>query len=547
VPCRSFLFAGLLLAAGCQQQASVNIVPEPVSIIHKCNGHFVWTKNTALVLHNVDSLTGEYIQEYFEKYLGMTPAVILAEATDEAPEGAVVFGINPREDAVLGREGYRLAICSNNMEASANTSAGLVYALQTIYQLAPADVAVNHLPEITFPLLVIEDYPRFEWRGSHRDVARHFFDVAHIKKHLDLMALYKMNKFHFHLTDDHGWRLQIDKYPELTDIGAWRPDRTGISWRDGEQLKKGEPATYGGYYTKEEIRDIIQYAAVRNIEVMPEIEIPGHSSAILVAYPQLACDNYPYFIPVGPYWPPKAILCGGSDQVMPFLFEVLDEVADLFPCEYIHVGGDEAVKDNWKTCPKCQQRIKDLQLKDEEALQGWMMREIEQHLATRGKKIVGWDEILEGGVSPSATIMYWRGWEGDSLLVEAARSGHPIIMCPNSHAYFDYYQIENDPAQESICCYLPLEQAYSFDPVPASLTEAEATAIKGGQCNLWAEFLYGPKEAEYMLIPRILAMSESVWSPKGHKNWQRFVTNLPAQKERLGHMGYHYCDKIGRK
>ncbi|MDR0694877.1 MAG: beta-N-acetylhexosaminidase, partial [Prevotellaceae bacterium] len=436
----SFFLAGLLfLAAGCHQNSrfdtTFNIVPQPVELTPQ-EGTFTIDENTALAFQRMGGNAlpvMEYIKEYFPKYFGKQLPV-----TADA-EKFIVFALNETPDAALETEGYKLMVTENNITVYANAPAGLVYGLQTLYQLAPADSIENNSGQIVLPAVTIVDYPRFEWRGSHRDVSRHFFDVAHIKKHLDLMALYKLNKFHWHLTDDHGWRLEIDKYPKLTEIGAWSVDRTNVAWREGEPPKEGEPATYGGFYTKEEVRDVIAYAAQRGIEVIPEIEIPGHCSEILAAYPEFACDDFPYYVQIGPYWPPKAILCGGNDAVMVFLKEVLDEVVDLFPSKYVHIGGDEAFKDNWKVCPKCQKRIKDLQLQNEEELQSWMIREVEKHLIAKGKTIIGWDEILEGGVTPSAIIMSWRGEKGG---IEAARHGNYVIMTPNTYCYFDYYQAD---------------------------------------------------------------------------------------------------------
>ncbi|MDR2801685.1 MAG: beta-N-acetylhexosaminidase, partial [Prevotellaceae bacterium] len=520
----SLFFAGfLLLAAGYNQNgspnATFNIVPQPVELKPK-KGSFAIDKNVALVFQNVDNAVPvkQYIEEYFPKYFGKQ-----LPAGDA--EKSIVFALNETPDAALETEGYKLTVTENEITIYANVPAGLVYGLQTLYQLAPVDSIENHAEKIVIPAVVIVDYPRFEWRGSHRDVSRHFFDVAHIKKHLDLMALYKLNKFHWHLTDDHGWRIEIDKYRKLTEIGAWSVDRSNVAWREGKPPKEGEPATYGGFYTKDEVRDVVAYAAQRGIEVIPEIEIPGHCSEILAAYPEFACDDFPYYVQIGPYWPPKAILCGGNDTVMVFLKDVLDEVADLFPSEYIHIGGDEAFKDNWKVCPKCQKRIKDLQLKNEEELQSWMIREVEQHVIAKGKKIIGWDEILEGGVTPSATIMSWRGEKGG---IEAARHGNYVIMTPDNYCYYNYYQADKATEPETIGGYVPLEQAYAFDPVPAELTAEEAKFIKGGQANLWAEFLFTPEYAEYMLLPRLLALSEVVWSPKEKKDWEFFVAKLPA-------------------
>ncbi|MDR0581846.1 MAG: beta-N-acetylhexosaminidase [Prevotellaceae bacterium] len=537
----SFFLAGLLLlAAGCNQQSShdaaFSIVPQPVELTPQ-EGTFAIDESVSLVFQHMENAAPvqQYITEYFPKYFGKQLPVA------GNAEKAIVFALNETPDAALQTEGYKLTVTENDITIYANVPAGLVYGLQTLYQLAPADSIKNNPAQIAIPAVTIVDYPRFEWRGSHRDVSRHFFDIAHIKKHLDLMALYKLNKFHWHLTDDHGWRLEIDKYPKLTEIAAWSVDRSNVAWREGEPPKEGEPATYGGFYTKDEVRDVIAYAAQRGIEVIPEIELPGHCSAILAAYPEFACDDFPYYVQIGPYWPPKAILCGGNDTVMVFLKEVLDEVAELFPSEYIHIGGDEAFKDNWKVCPKCQKRIKDLQLKDEEELQSWMIREIEQHLIAKGRTIIGWDEILAGGVTPTAVIMSWRGEKGG---IEAAQHGNYVIMTPDNYCYFNYYQADKETEPATIGGYVPLEKAYAFDPVPAELTAEEAKFIKGGQANLWAEFLFTPEYAEYMLLPRLLALSEVVWSPKTHKDWEFFKAKLPAQKQRLAALNYNYCDKV---
>lgn len=537
----------LLLSFGCKQKEiinltlqEINIVPE-VAEIEMQKGHFTLDKTTHLVFNGLDDSdpTIEYITTHYHSFFGFAPTPYFNKKTVRR---AVVFELNKTEDPVLQEEGYRLEINNHYIQINANTTAGLFYGFQTLFQLAPSDIAENKQDKITFPAITVVDYPRFEWRGSHRDVCRHFFDVDHIKKHLDLMALYKLNKFHWHLTDDHGWRLEIDQYPKLTQVGAWSVDRTDVPWREGEPPREGEIATYGGFYTKEEVREVIAYAAQRHIDVIPEIEIPGHSCAILAAYPEFACDDYPYHVAIGPYWPPKAILCGGNDEIITFLCKVLDEVAALFPYEYIHIGGDEALKGNWEKCPKCQKKIKEMNLQNEEELQGWLIREVEEHLAKKDKKIIGWDEILEGGVSQNATVMSWRGIEGG---IEAARHGNFAIMTPTSHCYFDYYQADPETEPDAICCYIPIEKVYTFDPVPSELSAEEAKFIKGGQCNLWAEFIYTPEHAQYMLLPRLCALAECVWTPVERKEWSSFEQKLAGQKNRLKTLGYNYCDKIG--
>ncbi len=527
------------LYSGCTliDKENVSIIPEPVSIKIKY-GFFTFDNNTTISFNNIDknNSTVTYIVEYFEKYFGFNPTIVTPE---HKVKNCICFSINSKKDIKLGDEGYRLKIKRNRIIIEANTTTGLFYGFQTLYQLAPNNINKNNQTKITFSCLEILDYPRFEWRGNHLDVSRHFFDVEYIKKHLDILALYKINKFHWHLTDDHGWRIKIDKYPKLTEVGAWRVDRSQVSWTKGEPPKEGEKASYGGYYTKDQIREVVAYAAQRHIDVVPEIEIPGHCSAILASYPEFACDDYPYFVQIGPYWPPKAIMCAGNDKVIQFYKDVIDEIASLFPYEYIHIGGDEAVNDNWKKCPKCQNRIKEQHLKNEAELQSWMIREIEKKVINYGKNIIGWDEILDGGVSKNATIMSWRGENG---AITAARQGNNAIMTPIDYCYFNFYQADPKTEPEAMGGYVPLEKVYSYEPIPDSLKAEEQKYIIGAQCNLWAEFLYNSDIVEYMLLPRLCALSEIVWSPKEKKDWNHFKLKIIEHKKRLDALGYQYCD-----
>ncbi|MDR1112971.1 MAG: beta-N-acetylhexosaminidase [Bacteroidales bacterium] len=513
----------------------MQIVPEPMQL-HETENHFAINTDTKLRFENLFPCdpTVHYIISNYQHFFGFLP-----DTANVQDDNCIVFERLIYDDKELGDEGYRISVNNKEIRIIANSATGIFYGYQTLIQLTPADLITQPQEQFSIHGIEIIDKPRFEWRGSHLDVCRHFFPVEYIKKHLDIMALYKLNRFHWHLTDDHGWRIQIDKYPRLTEIGAWRVFRD-TNWVNAQPAQPDEKATYGGFYTKEQVRDIVAYAAQRHIEVIPEIEIPGHCSAILVAYPQFACDDYPYTIPVGPYWPPKAILCGGNEAVMQFLKDVMDEIVPLFSSSYIHIGGDEALKGNWEKCPKCLKRMKKLHLKNPEQLQSAMIIEIEQYLAGLGKQIIGWDEILDGGVSRKATIMSWRGKEG---AIHAARHGNDAIMAPTSHCYFDYYQ--GDPKSEpvSIGGYLPLEKAYQFEPVPQdSLTPEQAKHILGGQCNLWSEFLFNTQKVEYMLLPRLLALSEAVWSPKEKRNWEHFKQKITAQKVRLHTMGYNYSD-----
>ena len=540
-----FIFLSLaLLLYSCSEKPTpqkIALVPEPVSIQTDSTKVFVINKHTTLSFLNLDkdSKTRKYILENYRHFFGFEPKV-----KDFPVRNIIIFELKEEKNDQLGEEGYQLTVDKKMILISANTETGLFYGFQTLFQLAPANANVEKPVAIGVPGVKITDYPRFEWRGSHLDVCRHFFNIDEVKKHLDVMALYKLNKFHFHLTDDHGWRIQIDKYPLLTEVGAWRVDRSDVPWGEAEPAQEGEECSYGGYFTKDQIREIVAYAAERHIDVVPEIEMPGHSSAILAAYPQFACDDYPYCVAIGPYWPPKAILCGGNDSVMVFLKDVFDEVMELFPYEYVHLGGDEAYKDNWRACPKCQQKIKDLGLANEEELQAWMVAEIEKEVNKHGKKIIGWDEILDGGVTPTATVQSWRGAES---AIKAAQLGNEVVMSPTAFCYFDYYQDDPETQPKAIGGYVPLGKVYAFEPIPDTLTTEQAKCIKGAQCNLWSEFIFTYDHAEYMLLPRLCALAETVWTPKERKDWPRFEAAIPAQVRLLQQLGYNPCTTIGKE
>ncbi len=525
-----------MLMAGCGKTAKVDtlsIVPEPVFVNAK-EGSFTFSNRTKIAFENIgqNCETAKYITKTMRQ-LHMRTSVGSTE-TDQC----IAFSLNDSSNIELGEEGYILEVQNNVIHISANTETGLFYGFQTLLQMLPEDISNERYKKIVIPCCTILDYPRFEWRGSHLDVSRHFFTVKDVKKHLDLMAAYKLNKFHWHLTDDHGWRIEIEKYPLLNDVGSWRVDRADVPWGEAKPAKEGEECSYGGFYKKEEIKEIVEYAAQRHIDVIPEIEIPGHCSEILAAYPHFACanDDTTYQVQIGPYWPPRAILCGGNDSVMQFLFDVMDEIIPLFPYNYIHVGGDEAVKSNWERCPRCQARIKKLGLENENQLQSWMIMEVEAYLQMQGKQIIGWDEILDGGVSTEATVMSWQGFEG---AVKAARHGNHAIMTPTEYCYLDYYQGNPKFCPPAMNHLLPLYKVYQFEPVPAGITTSQARFILGGQANLWAEYINDYHHAEYMLLPRLCAIAECLWSPADHKNWPRFRAKLVYQKNRLIQMGYN--------
>lgn len=428
----------------------------------------------------------------------------------------------------IAPEGYLLDIHSQGVEIKAATSAGLFYGLQTFMQI----LSDRHFYKETeqcwlLPVVQIADKPAFPYRGLHLDVSRHFFPVAFIKKYIDLMAVYKLNRFHWHLTDAGGWRFEVRKYPELTRRGAWRTQEDWRAWWNGGDrtyLDEGEEGAYGGYYTQDEIRDVVSYAAVRHIDVIPEIEMPGHSEEVLAVYPQLSCSGRGK----------GGEFCAGNEASFHFLENVLKEVMELFPSEYIHIGGDEASKSAWKKCPLCQKRIRTERLKDEKELQSYFIRRMEKFLTARGRKIIGWDEILEGGLAPDATVMSWRGEKGG---IEAARSGHDVIMTPGGYCYFDSYQAEPSTQPYAIGGFLPYLKVYSYHPVPSALSAEQSGHILGAQANIWTEYICTPEHVEYMAYPRVLALSEVVWSPKEKKDNEDFKRRVQTHICRLQQRG----------
>ncbi|MDY5969983.1 MAG: beta-N-acetylhexosaminidase, partial [Bacteroidales bacterium] len=528
-----------LVMVSCGRKGEVkefNIIPQPTYVIQQ-HGTFTLSNATKLCFLRQGQNDGlvKYVTSTLRKMH------LRLNSTGTVKDNCIVFRIDDSMENELGKEGYRIEVREKGISIVANSEMGLFYGFQTFLQMLPADAPTVRYSKISVPQCTIKDVPRFSWRGGHLDVSRHFFSVKEVKQYIDLLAQYKMNKFHWHLTDDHGWRIQIEKYPRLNDVGSWRVDRDNVPWGEAEPAKEGESADYGGFYTKEEIADVVAYAAERHIEVIPEIEMPGHCAEILASYPQFACagDDTTYQVQIGPYWPPRAILCAGNDSVLQFLRDVMDEVIPLFPSKYVHIGGDEALKDNWKRCPLCQQRIRQKGLKDEEELQGWMIRQVEDYLRGKGKSIVGWDEILQGGVSAEATVMSWQGMQGG---VEAAKRGNPVIMTPTEYCYLDY--VQGNPAYQPAAMphEVTLFKAYQFDPMPKGLTVAEEKNVIGGQANLWTEYVNTWSHAQYMLLPRMCAISECLWSQSQRKNWLTFRHKVAWHKQRLAAQGFRYCD-----
>jgi hexosaminidase len=444
-------------------------------------------------------------------------------------------------DPTLGTEGYSLVVNSNRVQISASSRAGLFYGVQTLLQLLPPDVFRPRRTtgkNWTIPCVEIKDSPRFKWRGMHLDVSRHFLPTEFIKTYIDILAMHKLNVFHWHLTDDQGWRIEIKKYPRLTEVAAWRVDRELQPWSVRDPQRPGEKATLGGFYSQDEIRQIVKYAADRNITVVPEIEMPAHTTALLAAYPQFSCTGGPFTVPPGGVWPITDIFCAGNDSTFLFLQDILTEMMELFPSTFIHIGGDEADKKEWRVCPKCQARIKGEHLKDESELQSYFVQRIEKFLNSHNRRLIGWDEILEGGIAPNAAVMSWRGTEGGAA---AARQGHDAVMTPASHMYFNSYQGKEDLEPLAGGGYLPISKVYSYEPVPDGLTTEEANHILGAQGCLWGEFIPSPEQAEYMVLPRIAALAEVVWSSKESRNWLDFAGRLEHQMKRYGASVYNYA------
>lgn len=527
----SLIFITALLA-GCglpEQPAPIHVIPEPVNV-EKGDGHFTITPGTSI---SVDENNPELVRlgEELAEMINSATWYNLKVSASSSTGNSIELTIDEETSSYENEEAYSLISDESGVTIRAPSAAGIYYGIQTLRQLLPAEIEhtdptlVPQNVEWSVPAVEIDDYPRFSYRGMHLDVARHFFPVEFVKKYIDLLAMYKMNRFHWHLTEDQGWRIEIEKYPRLTEISAYR-DST-LAGHYGSGVWDGE--RYGGYYTKEEIREVVDYAAERYVTIIPEIEMPGHSSAVLAAYPQFGCkENGDYRVQTT--WGIFEDIYCPKEVTFRFLEDVLTEVMALFPSEYIHIGGDEAPKAQWETSQVAQQVIEREGLEDEHELQSYFITRMERFLNENGRQIIGWDEILEGGLAPNATVMSWRGTVGG---IEAAKQGHDVVMTPTSHLYLDYYQADRDTEPLAIGGFTPLEKTYSFEPVPDELTEEEAEYILGAQGNVWTEYIKSPEKAEYMAYPRALAVAEVNWTPGPKKNFTLFWRRLQEQFKRF--------------
>ena len=509
------------------------IVPLPQEVTLTKRAPFLLNPSTKIVYSENDEKmkqNAQFLSSYIKEITGYELAI-----TTQETENAINL---VTDQSIQNKEGYQLTVDAKEIRIAGSTDAGVFYGIQTIRKAIPATAQKMN---IELPAAQINDYPRFAYRGMMLDVSRHFFPVDSIKTYLDILALHNQNTFHWHLSDDQGWRIEIKKYPELTQIGSKRKE-TVIGHNSG----KYDGKEYEGFYTQDQIRDIIKYAADRHITIIPEIDMPGHQLAALATYPDLGCTGGPYEV-WGQWGISDDVICPGNEKAMQFLEDVLSEVINLFPSEYIHVGGDECPKVRWKTCPKCQARIKSEGIKGdnkhtaEEYLQSYVISRMEKFVESKGRHIIGWDEILEGGLAPNATVMSWRGMSGG---IEAAKQKHNVVMTPNTYVYFDYYQsadIENEP--DAIGGYLPLEKVYEFEPTKGIDPEDQKYVI-GAQANLWTEYIPTFAQVEYMTLPRINAVAETQWSNPKQKDYQSFVSRVVRMTALYKRLGYNFAKHI---
>lgn len=529
----------LLLTISSLPAQQMDIVPRPTSIKQpRIAASFIITPATQIVLEgsnmtNAVNFLNDYLQRFYSFKLKVTKK--------STSKNVIRLNYERMDNEIPGA--YNMTVDGKGIYIAGDNEDGLFYGIQTLIQLLPVPEAGSKIKrdKLNIPYVAIEDAPRFAYRGMHLDCSRHFWPVDFVKKYIDYLALHKFNKFHWHLTDDQGWRIVIKKYPKLTAVGGWR-NGTIIGRYPGTG---NDGLKYGGFYTQEQIKEIVKYAAGRYIDVIPEIEMPGHSSAAIAAYPELSC--FPDELTIK-YFPKQCVwsgdstgkqvqqtwgvfddvFCAGQEKTFAFLKDVMDEVLALFPSKYIHVGGDECPKENWKRCPHCQKKIKETNLKDEHELQSYFIQRMEKYLNSKGRILIGWDEILEGGLAPNAVVMSWRGEAGG---IEAARQKHYVIMTPGNPVYFDHTQSENEDSV-TIGGYNPIEKVYAYEPIPKELNEEEGKYVLGAQANLWTEYIKNIKKVEYMIFPRMAALSEVLWSKKGNKNWSDFEKRLMGQFKR---------------
>lgn len=524
------IMVAMTFASACENKGSVQIIPLPVE--YKTYNSSYELVQEMKIIHNLDAANLENIIAPFNDYLSVKYGFqqLVKETGDKATNGSLVLLLD-KDNKRIPNEGYNLKVTAKSIKLEASSHSGLFYGMQSLIQMV--EDPDENLKNPYIGAAEIRDYPRFKWRGLHLDVCRHFMPKEFVKRYIDYMALHKYNTFHFHLTEDQGWRIEIKKYPLLTEVGSVRKE-TLVG--HGRRSDKYDATPHGGFYTQEDIKEIVDYAASKFITVVPEIEMPGHALAALASYPYLGCEGASY--EVATKWGVfDDIMCAGKESTFSFLEDVLLEVMSLFPSEYIHIGGDEAPKKQWQECDLCQERIVSEGLEDEHELQSYFIKRIEKFLSANGRKLIGWDEILEGGLAPNAAVMSWRGETGG---IEAAMAGHYVVMTPGTHCYLDHYQSNPETEPLAIGGLTTLEKIYSYEPVPDTLNPVQAEYIMGAQGNVWTEYMPNSKHVEYMVYPRAAALSEVVWSPKAERDYPGFLNRLQKLRVLYDYMGLNY-------
>ena len=522
-------------SVGYAAQRETAVIPRPQKITFHKGQFFTIKPDTVILADKAAMPTANQLRNAIAQATGYSLTVKPPHAMREnyiaimLDSGMAQLGVK--------EEGYHLLVATSHVMIMAADNAGVFYAFQTLRQLLPVQI-FSKTPvrgiDWKIPCVLIEDYPRFVWRGAMLDLARYYMPKEFVKKFIDLLALHKMNSLQLHLTDDQGWRIEIKKYPKLTEVGAWRKESIAGHLRDKPRKYDGKP--HGGFYTQDDLREIVAYARDRHIRIVPEVEMPGHAQSAIAAYPELG--NTGKKLKVSVNWGVHKNIFNADEKTILFLQDVLTEVLEIFPSEFIHIGGDEANKDQWKASPKIQARIKELGLKNEDELQSYFIKRMDTFLVSKGRRLIGWDEILEGGLAPNATVMSWRGTKGG---IAAARAGHDVVMAPTKDTYFDYYQSKNKKKEPlAIGGFIPLREVYGFEPIPKELTAEHAKHVLGAQGQLWTEYIPNPKKAEYMGFPRYCALAELVWTKPEHKDYSDFVERLKAHLKRLDILDVNY-------
>ena len=535
-----FLFICPLLAVACNKRvvADYNVIPQVQNLSVKDGDVYVFDSSRKLVYDNLDSRRSlELFAQDLEELVGIRPSV--AAGTSEDAKDNVYFTLGLQDGR---KEAYSINVSSDGILVQAVAPEGIYRATRTLLK----SVGTEKTSSVEFPSAEVSDWPRFGYRGLMLDVSRHFSDVEMVKRTIDMLALHQLNMFHWHLTDDQGWRIEIKSHPELTEVGAWRDDTVVGRYLGGTDYPT-DGKRHGGFYTQEQIREIVAYAKERYIEIIPEIDLPGHTSAVLAAYPQLGCEDKEYKV-ANRWGVIRDVLCAGNPASLDLFKDIMDEVCELFPGKYIHLGGDECVKDRWKACPKCQKKIEELGLKDvgryskEDYLQSWFMGEVASYVQSKGKRVIGWDEILEGVPMDDSVIMSWRGTEGG---ITAARMGHDVVMTPTSDMYFDQSQTLASQLEEiPVGGFINVMKVYSYEPLPASLTPEQQKHILGCQANVWCEYMPEERIRQYQMLPRLAALSEVQWTMPERKNYKDFLKRLPKMLSIYDHYGYNYAKHI---